>query len=252
MKVLIIDDESKARSLLEIIISDKCDEITEIYKAEDLESGVEMIKKMSPEIVFLDIEMPKYSGLQILEFFETKEVNFQIIFTTAYHQYAINAFKLAAIDYLLKPINVLELQEAVSKAVALIKKQKFSNKLDDLKSTFQKLSLNKIALEIPKGILFASYDDIKFFEADGMYTNVYLKDNKVELICKPIKFFADQLEKNTLFYKPHRSYLINLKHVKQLIKQDGTYLLMNNNKTIPVSKDKKEEFITLVNEVFNL
>ena len=252
MKVLIIDDEAKARRLLEIIITDKCDAITKIYKAEDLESGIEIINNVAPEIVFLDIEMPKYSGLQILDFFEDKDVNFQIIFTTAYHQYAINAFKLAAVDYLLKPINVLELQAAVNKAVLLIKKQKVSNKLDDLKSTFQKLSLNTIALEIPKGILFASYDDIKFFEADGMYTNVYMKDDKVELICKPIKFFVDQLEKNTLFYKPHRSYLINIKHISQLIKQDGTYLLMNNNKTIPVSKDKKEEFISLVNEMFNI
>ncbi len=252
MKVLIIDDEAKARNLLEIIITDKCEDITEIHKAEDLESGIEIINQVSPEIVFLDIEMPKYSGLQILEFFDAKDVNFQIIFTTAYHQYAINAFKLAAVDYLLKPINILELQAAVQKAIALIHKQKFSNKLDDLKKTFQKLSLNTIALEIPKGILFASYDDIKFFEADGMYTNVYMKDDKVELICKPIKFFVDQLENNTFFYKPHRSYLINIKHISQLIKQDGTYLLMNNNKTIPVSKDKREEFIALVNQVFNL
>ena len=252
MKVLIIDDEAKARNLLEIIITDKCEAITEIYQAEDLELGIESIKKNQPEIVFLDIEMPKYSGLQILDFFEEKEVNFQIIFTTAYHQYAINAFKLAAIDYLLKPINVIELQEAVEKAVSLIKKQQVSNKLDDLKDTFQKLSLNTIALEIPKGILFASYDDIKYFEADGMYTNVHMKDDKVELICKPIKFFANQLEKNTFFYKPHRSFLINIKHVSQLIKQDGTYLLMSNNKTIPLSKDKKEEFMTLVNQVFNL
>ena len=144
------------------------------------------------------------------------------------------------------------MQEAVDKAILLIEKQQVSNKLDDLKNTFQKLSLNTIALEVPKGILFASYDDVRYFEADGMYTNVHMRDDRVELICKPIKFFADQLEKNTFFYKPHRSYLINIKHVSQLIKQDGTYLLMSNNKTIPVSKDKKEAFISLVNQVFNL
>ena len=251
MKALIIDDEAKARKLLEIIIQDKCKQITKVFKAEDLESGIALINDVNPDIVFLDIEMPKHSGLQILDFFDNKEVGFQIIFTTAYHRYAINAFKLAAVDYLLKPININELQLAVERAETVIKQQKVSNKLKELKNTFQKLSLNTIALEIPKGILFASYDEIKYFEADGMYTNVYLSDDKVELICKPIKFFTDQLEKNAFFYKPHRSFLINIKHIKQLIKQDGTYLVMNNGKTIPVSKDKKEEFISLVNQVFN-
>ncbi|MDY8137866.1 LytTR family DNA-binding domain-containing protein [Aquimarina sp. 2201CG5-10] len=250
MKALIIDDENKARRLLEALIVRECQEITSIFQASDLESGIETIKEQQPDIVFLDIEMPKYSGLQILEFFENKEVNFQIIFTTGYNHYAVEAFKLSAIDYLLKPIDVEELKIAVEKTIKVIQDKSITNKFDDLKKAFKQLALNKIALEIPKGIIFVSHDDVLLFEADGMYTKVYLKDGKTELICKPLKHFVEQLESKPIFYKPHRSYLINLKHIKELSKKDGYFLIMENKKTIPIAKDKKEEFIKIVQEVF--
>lgn len=250
MKVIIIDDENKSRRLLEAMLLDVTTEIDVILQASDLESGVALIKAEEPQIVFLDIEMPKHSGLQILEFFNNQEVNFQIIFITAYNQYAIEAFKLSAIDYLLKPLDVEELKPALEKAILVSKQKSVNSKLEDLKKAFQQLSLNKIALEIPKGIVFINHDDIVFFEADGMYTNVYLQNGKIELICKPLKHFVDQLENKNIFYKPHRSYLINLKHIKELSKKDGYYLIMENNKTIPVSKEKKDEFIKIIQEVF--
>jgi len=250
MKALIIDDENKARRLLEALIVQECKEITSIFQAGDLEAGIETIKEQQPDVVFLDIEMPKYSGLQILDFFENKEVNFQIIFTTGYNHYAVEAFKLSAIDYLLKPIDVEELKLAVEKAINVIQDKNIANKFDDLKKAFKQLSLNKIALEIPKGIIFVSHDDVLLFEADSMYTKVYLKDGKTELICKPLKHFVEQLESKPIFYKPHRSYLINLKHIKELSKKDGYFLIMENKKTIPIAKDKKEEFIKIVQEVF--
>lgn len=251
MKVLIIDDENKARTLLEYLMRRECREITTILQAPDLEKGVEIIRREQPKIVFLDIEMPKYSGLEILDFFENEVVDFQIIFTTAYNQYAIEAFKLSAVDYLLKPIDGSELKIATEKAIQNIKQEGDNYKLDDLKKAFQQLSINKLALDIPKGILFVSHDDIILFEADGMYTKVFLRNNKTELICKPIKHFAEQLEKTAFFYKPHRSYLINLKHIKVLSKKDGYHLIMENNKTIPIAKDKREEFIKIIQDVFN-
>ncbi|WP_299439667.1 LytTR family DNA-binding domain-containing protein [uncultured Aquimarina sp.] len=250
MKALIIDDENKARRLLQALIEIECNDITDIVQAPDLESGVQMIKTEKPDIVFLDIEMPQYSGLQILDFFEDEKVTFQIIFTTGYNQYAVEAFKLSAIDYLLKPIDVEELKIAVNKAVISAKEKTINDKFEDLKQSFKQLSLNKLALDIPKGIIFVSHDDVLYFEADGMYTKVYLQDNKTELICKPLKHFILQLESKSIFYKPHRSYLINLKHIKELSKKDGYHLVMENNKTIPIAKDKKEEFIRVVKEVF--
>ena len=172
MKVIIIDDENKSRRVLEELLKINVKEIDSILHASDLVSGVEIIKNEKPQIVFLDIEMPQYSGLQILEFFTEQEVDFQIIFTTAYNHYAIEAFKLSAIDYLLKPLDVEELVSAVDKAILISKQKSVNSKLEDLKKAFQQLSLNKIALEIPKGIIFVNHDDIVFFEADGMYTNV--------------------------------------------------------------------------------
>lgn len=250
MKVLIIDDENKSRRVLEELLKINVKEVATVLHASDLVSGVELIKAEHPQIVFLDIEMPQYSGLQILDFFKGQEITFQIIFTTAYNHYAMEAFKLSATDYLLKPLDVEELILAVNKAILINKQKSVNSKLEDLKIAFQQLSLNKIILDIPKGIIFVNHDDVVFFEADGMYTNVYLQNGKIELICKPLKHFVDQLENKNLFYKPHRSYLINLKHIKELSKKDGYYLIMENNKTIPVSKEKKDEFIKIIQEVF--
>lgn len=250
MKVIIIDDENKARRLISTLIAEQCPEISEQYEASDLESGVALIKEHKPDIVFLDIEMPKHSGLQIAEFFEPNEISFQIIFITAYNEYAVQAFRLSAVDYILKPIDVTELKSAIDKAKKNIEKNSITDKLDNLKKVFQQLSLNKMVLEVPKGILFVSHDDIVLFEADGMYTKVYMKNNEMQLICKPLKHFVDQLEDKPIFYKPHRSYLLNLRYMKELSKKDGFHIIMENNKTIPVAKEKKDEFLQMIQELF--
>jgi two-component system LytT family response regulator len=250
MNVVIIDDEKSARNLIEIMLSDTCPEIEKIFKAPDLESGVALIVQQNPDIVFLDVEMPKYSGLRLLDFFEGQKINFQIIFITAYDRYAIEAFKLSAIDYLLKPIHINELKEAVNKAVTIVQEKKVSQKLEKLKESIQHLKLNTLPLEVPKGISFVSYDDILFFEADAMYTKVYMLDNTIELVSKPLKYFAEQLEDNEFFYKCHRSYLINLRHIKKFLKNDGGYLIMSNGKNIPIAKNKKEEFLKCIQTVF--
>ena len=251
MKVLIVDDENKARRLLEKLLTEECPQITEILQAADLLSAIDIINTEQPKIVYLDIEMPNHSGLQILEMLGTSMIDFQIIFTTAYNQYAVDAFKLSATDYLLKPIDSQELRVATEKAITALKENAINNQLRDLKKAFNQLALNKIALEIPKGIIFISHDDIILFEADGMYTRVYLANGESEFICKPLKHFAEQLSEMPIFYKPHRSFLVNLKHIKELSKKDGYHLVMSNNKTLPISKEKREEFMTVLNEVFN-
>lgn len=246
MRALIIDDEEKAISLLTTVLEEYCPEVTEVFGATDLVSGVAMIKKDDPDIVFLDIEMPEHSGLEILDFFNGEIPPVHIIFVTAYNQYAIQAFKVSAIDYVLKPINVMELQKAVKKCAALDKDKNVDRKLNDLK----KLTVNTLALEVPNGFVFHSYDDIQYFEADGSYTKVYLKSGAVELICKPLKHFVDQLNDNPYFYKSNRSYLVNLTYVKRFSKLDGGYLLMRNDVTLPIAKSKKEEFAQTIQNLF--
>ncbi|RSK40350.1 LytR/AlgR family response regulator transcription factor [Mangrovimonas spongiae] len=249
MKAIIIDDEKRARHLLSNLIAEHCASITSIGEAQDLASGVDLIKASKPDVVFLDIEMPNQSGLDILEYFPN-QINFKIIFVTAYNQYAIEAFKLSAVDYLLKPVDVTELKEAVLKAEEAIKANNLNDQLNKLRDSLKQLSMDKIALEIPKGILFASHSDIVYFEADGMYTNVQLIDGKQKIICKPLKHFVEQLESNAMFFKCHRSYLINLKYVDELVKDDGDYLLMSNQKRIPISKSKRDQFLEVVKETF--
>ncbi len=249
MKALIIDDEKRARHLLTSLLKEHCKNINSIDEAQDLLTGVDLIKEIKPELVFLDIEMPNQSGLDILNYFPNS-IDFKIIFVTAYNQYAIEAFKLSAVDYLLKPIAINELKEAVAKAQEAIKVSNLNDQINKLRDSLMQLSIDKIALEIPKGILFASHNDILYFEADGMYTHVQLINGKQKTICKPLKHFIAQLETNVMFFKCHRSYFINLKYVNELVRDDGDYLLMNNQKRIPISKSKRDQFLEVIKETF--
>lgn len=250
MKAIIIDDEKRARRILKTLIEEECPKILTVFDAENLLEGVAIIKAEQPDVVFLDIEMPNHSGLQILDFFKKDTINFQIIFTTAYGHYAIDAFKLSAVDYLLKPIDIDELKTAINKASDSLEENFIKEKLLNLERNFQQLALNKIALEVPKGIRFVSHEDILFFEADGVYTKVFLQNGKTELICKTLKHFTEQLSNKPLFYKPHRSYLINLKYMTEITKKDGLQVIMSNNKSIPIARDRKDEFMDIINRVF--
>jgi len=246
MKVVIIDDEKKARHLLQMLIEENCPQINAIEAAEDLPQGVSLINQFKPDIVFLDIEMPGYSGLQLLEFFTPEQITFEIIFTTAYSEYAIKAFELNAIDYLLKPLRDEQIENAVKKAVNQIGKSKVSERLEELKNTFKATSIRKIGLPVSNGILFVEFDDIIMMEADRMYTKVSTTNDGELLVSKPMKFFTDNLCDATEFYRPHRSFLINLKHIKQYVNQDGGYIIMNNKKTVGISREKKEEFFEVI------
>ncbi len=246
MKAVIIDDEQKARRLLRILIEENCPQITEIEDAEDLPQGVSLINQFKPDIVFLDIEMPGYSGIQLLEFFTPEQITFEIIFTTAYSEYAIKAFELNAIDYLLKPLRDEQIENAVKKAIAQIGKSKVSERLEELKNTFNATTIRKIGLPVSNGVIFIEFDNIIMMEADRMYTKVSTIADGELLVSKPMKFFTDILESATEFYRPHRSFLINLKHIKQYVNQDGGYIIMNNKKTVGISREKKDEFFEVI------
>lgn len=249
MKAIIIDDEPKARNLLRILAEENCPKITQIFEAGDLLSGVSIIKEEAPSIVFLDIEMPEHSGLEILNFIEKDAVNFEIIFTTAYSEYAIQAFKLSAIDYLLKPVRPNQVKEAVDKAIDFLSKSHISTKLEELKQSLSNNSFEKIGLPVNDGIKFVNFKDIIMLTADGMYTSITTIEEEDLCISKPLKHFVDILQNIPIFYKPHRSYLINLKHIKKYVKSDGGYIVMDNDKTVSISKEKRQEFLQLVSSI---
>jgi len=248
MKAIIIDDERKARNLLRVLIEENCPKITEIFEASNLLDGVAIIKSEQPSIVFLDIEMPEHSGLDILNFIDKEVLHFEIIFTTAYSEYAIQAFQLSAIDYLLKPVRPDQVSEAVEKAIQFIGKSNISNKLKELKEGLQNTNFKKIALPVSNGIRFLPFEEIILLEADGMYTKISTIQEEI-LISKPLRHFVEILDKIPTFYRVHRSFLINLSFIQQYVKSDGGYILMDNGRSVSISKEKKEEFLELVSNI---
>ncbi len=223
MNVLIIDDENKARSLLSTILNEFCSEVGTIYQAPTLLEGVEIIKNDKIEVLFLDIEMPQHSGLELFDFIPVESVNFEIIFTTAYSEYAIKAFEFSAIDYLLKPLRPNKVKEALEKALKSLNQNQVQQRLLELKNSLSSDKFSKLALPVEDGVLFVKLDEICVLEADGMYTTFNLLGNRKILISKPMKYFSDLLENKELFYKPHRSFLVNLKYLQKVVKKDGTY-----------------------------
>ena len=246
MKAIIIDDEEKAKRLLKVLVEENCPQITEIREAGNLPEGVRLINEFQPEIVFLDIEMPGYLGIQLLDFFSPSQINFEIIFTTAYSEYAIKAFELNAIDYLLKPLRDDQVQNAVTKAIQQRGKSQVSERLEELKNTLQASNVKKIGLPVSDGVLFVKFEDIILLEADRMYTKVFVADGEKILVSKPMKFFVGVLKEETGFYRPHRSFLINLKYLKQYVTKDGGYIVMDNDKTVSISREKREEFFEVI------
>jgi two-component system LytT family response regulator len=249
MKAIIIDDERKARNLLKILLEENCPRITAIETASSLLEGVELIRQVKPNILFLDIELPKHSGLELLNFLEPDELSFEIIFTTAFNEFALQAFELSAVDYLLKPLRPSKLIGAVEKCAVLLGNSQIDEKLKELKDNLTLEEFKKIGLPISSGIKFVELKDIVLFEGKGMYTNVFVQNGEEHLISKPLKYFTDMLLSIAYFYKPHKSYLINLRFIKQYIKSDGGYIVLDNDKTVSVSKEKRNEFLKIVSSI---
>lgn len=219
-------------------------EISVVGECKNLSEGVKSIRKENPDLIFLDIEMPGHSGLELLDFFNDSEINFSIIFVTAYNQYAINAFKLSAVDYLLKPINPKELQEAV----ALFRKQKSkTNQLLALKNNLEKPEQKRMALSVSGKILFVDFNEILYLKGDGAYTHVIKTDKTSILISKNLKYFEEIFEDTNHLMRVHRSYIANLSHVKSAGKTDGCYIEFSNRDQIPVSYENFNKILEKMN-----
>ncbi len=240
---IIIDDILKARDFLKRDLNSFCPQIEVIGEAEGVLTGLKAIKKLRPDIVFLDINMKDGSGFDILELLD--EIHFKVIFTTASDAHAIKAFKFSAVDYLLKPIDVDELTKAVEKAIAQGKAdgQKQVDLLRDSVSNTEKME--KIALHTAEKIHICELSDIIRCESSVNYTTFYFEDQHKVLVTKTLKFY-DQLLSSSGFLRTHQSHLINLVHVKEFIKGDGGYILMNDSSNIPVSARKRAEVVQVI------
>lgn len=237
MRAVIIDDEKKGREGLKNLLTEFCPDVTVEATASTVEDGIDVIRKYNPDLVFLDIEMQMATGFDLLERFGN--ITFEVIFATAYDQYAIKAFKFNALDYLLKPIDIQELKGAVKK----VKKR-----LDEKKSGEVDLSVNvkntenvRLVLSTSEGVFFVEGSSIMRCDADGAYTHFYLRDGRKIMISKNIKEY-EQLLAGSHFYRVHNSHIINLKEVERYIKSEGI-VMMNDGKEIPVSITKRDDFL---------
>lgn len=240
MRAIIVDDQSKSRNVLRLMLEQYCPNIKVISEAENVAQGVELIHKYAPELVFLDVEMPDEDGFGLLNYFAKPA--FEIIFTTAHPDYALRAFEVAAIGYLLKPIQATKLMDAVEKAIKLHGQNQISERLAAFKLNLHHNEVQKIALPVSDGLLFVEVNDIIMLKACGAYTQLFLKNQKDLLISKNLKEFEGMLSKHPSFIRTHRSYIINMNYLLKYNKSEGGFIELSNDLHAEISKDKKTDF----------
>jgi two-component system LytT family response regulator len=237
MKAILVDDERHARMALRGILEDKFPFVELVGEASNLPDGVDLIKKLAPDVVFLDISMPGHSGLEIVQFFEDTPINFSIIFVTAHDDYALQAFDLSAVDYLLKPVRVETLTRALEKVQVQDK-----SKIENLKHNLENPGNRKIALQTGEGTLFLVLDDIVYLKADGSYTHFHLVDGRKLILSRGLSDFS-KLESMGCFFRIHRSHLINANRIEKILKHDGGSVVMINKDELSIAPNRKKELM---------
>jgi two-component system LytT family response regulator len=250
MKALIIEDEQKSREMLATLIKKNFPEITVVGLGKNVAEGVELIKTLQPELLFLDISMPDGTGFDVLE--KVQGLKFDIIFTTATDKHALKAIKYSACDYLLKPIDIDELKVAVEKVLAK-KTSPTMPSMENLQFLIQNLkrtddNYNKITLPTGNAYEIISIKDIIRCEADGSYTNFYLVGGKKLMVSASLKHYEDLLPEND-FIRIHHHHLINMNHVVRFLKVDGGYAIMTDGTQLEISRRKKDAFLERLNAV---
>ncbi|MCF8234451.1 MAG: LytTR family DNA-binding domain-containing protein [Bacteroidales bacterium] len=248
IRAAIIEDEKKSRETLSGLLKRYCKRVEIVAEADGFKSGLEAIRKYEPEVVFLDIQMPDGSGFKLLE--ELGEINFEIIFTTAYDQFAIKAIKYSALDYLLKPIVPEELISAVTK----VEKKKESGNLnknvnvllDNLRN--RDTNSGKLALSTAEKIHIVEISNIIRCESDNYYTRFFFNNGQKLLISKTLKENEELLADHN-FIRPHKSHLINIRYIESFNRYEGGYIIMTDGSRIPVSRRKKEKIIDIINHL---
>lgn len=249
MNCILIDDEADCLELLTLLIQKYCPELHIIGHYDHPRAGIDAIWEKRPDLVFLDVDMPEINGFGVLD--ACREVPFQVIFTTAYQEYAVKAFKYSATGYLLKPIDRSALWEAVQKARHMQSVQQLAEQREVLFNFIHPTQPNKEKIGLPTAdsIVFLPVADIEYFEADGNYTKVFVAGRQKEMLfVKPLKEIEEMLQGGA-FFRTHNSYLVNLKNVQQYIKGDGGELKMNNDLLVPVARPKKQALLDRLNKI---
>lgn len=238
-KVLIIDDEKPTRTFIRKMLESFDLNLSVYIDGENVASGIEAIEEIQPDIVLLDIQMPDGNGFDVLKNVKFKQ--FEVIFITAFQEFAVQAIKFSALDYILKPIDAEELQTAITNALQLVEHKKDGTQFAVLQNNIQPHHKRKIVLKTQESIFVIEIDDIVHCEADKNYTFFYLTDGKKILVSKTLKDY-DTMLTGFSFFRVHQSHLINLNYVERYDKHDGGSVILKDGSSIPLSPAKKEQF----------
>lgn len=240
LQAIIIDDEKDAQEVLLIMLTKHCPQVKVVCCCSSAADGIEAIKKHQPNLVFLDVEMPVQNGFDVLNAFAEK--TFNVIFTTAYNQFAIKAIKYAAFDYLLKPIDTTDLKESIQR----FQQQPANNTQHQFQLLMQQIQKNnlpqKIALHTTDGLQMVMPDEIVRAESLSNYTKIYLQNGQKIMLSKTLKEVEEILEPYN-FYRIHNSFVVNLNRIARYVKNDGNYIEMSDGEHIAVARNRKDGFI---------
>jgi two-component system LytT family response regulator len=240
IKALLIDDEQKARNVLRHYLETFIPNISEIREASSVDDALLTLESYTPQIVFLDIEMPHRNGFDFLK--SVQEIKFEVIFTTAYNQYAIQAIRFSALDYLLKPVDPEELVAAVQRFEEMVKETKEREDLyKNLVENIGKKDINGFRIAVPsmEGVQFFNVTDILRLEAEGSYTRIVLTNRKPFVASKTLKHFEEMLD-DFNFIRTHKSHLVNQEHIKGMT-SDREFVVLSDDSKVEISRRKKEE-----------
>ena len=240
LKAIIIDDEPDCVRLLALQLKMYCKEVDVVASCTESVEGIEKIRTYQPDIVFLDIEMPVMNGFQLLE--KLSNIDFSLVFVTAYDEFAVKAFRFNAMDYLLKPIDGKELKRVVEKA------SQSRPRVQQIQSVKQQLQNSdkqwpdKIALPYQNGVVFTEISKVLYCMAESNYTRFFISDGQQYLVSKTLGDIQEILEERN-FLRVHRQYLVNLDQIRKYVRGDGNYIEMTNDVMIPVARNRKEKLI---------
>ncbi len=241
LKAIIIDDELNAREMLEWLIKTWCKEVEVSALCASAEEGLKAIRDYQPDIVFLDIEMPHMNGFEMLEKLQGDQ-SFELVFTTAYDQYAIRAFRFSAFNYLLKPVDHDELKQTVDR-IQRKKHHATNEQLDLLMEQLKSMrpSVQRLALSTGDGLRFVKTEEILYCQAESNYTQVMLVSGERILVSKTLKDIDETLAGED-FSRVHNSFVVNINQIKKFVRGDGGYVLMNDGQQITIARSKRDEF----------
>ena len=248
IKAIIVDDEKNNRLVLRKLIEKFCPQISVIAECESVDDAILFIETNPTDVVFLDVEMPGKNGFDLLANYNY-QCPFEVIFTTAYSQYAVKAIRFSALDYLLKPVDPEELILAVHKLSVKISDEIKTKQFELLEQKISNKDVGKkqLAISTLEGIYFASLDEIIHVDADSSYTKIFLTTGDMIMSSKPLKYFEELLEDYD-FVRVHQSHIINLKHIRRFVRGDGGQVIMMNGAEIEVSRRKKDDLLTKISD----